>query len=248
MKFKVCKLWILTGLIILLGACSKPEIESLTRPENAVSGRQTWSQLVNIKTLQADAILAWQATNGEHGKYKVRLFVALPDRLKIQWLSPWGSVVGQVLIAGKQFWLTDTRHKQTWHGMTADFEKILQERGEPFTVVATQFFKFWPLLFGTPEADDRYSSPVVFIEYLAVGSGENLSLAKTVVARTGEELHFRLFELKKLSTEQLMPLAVKIFSQSGQISINLRKYKLNSDISADTFIYKLKNFTIREAM
>ncbi|MCK5914898.1 MAG: hypothetical protein KAG92_02065 [Deltaproteobacteria bacterium] len=204
-----------------------------------------WDRLVQFETLKADAVFSWKATGGEHGKYKVRLFLQPPEKLKIQWLTPWGSVAGQVLIAEQQFWLSDVSRKETWHGMATDIEKLLQERGERFQIVATQFLKFWPLLFSSPENDAKNSSSGLFIEYFSAGTGENLSLTKTVLSLAGDEMHLKLSELEKLSDERLMPLAVEVLSRGGEIGIKLRKYSLPQVLPAGTFVYNLKNFQYR---
>ncbi len=274
MEHRVCKIVIGICLVaLLLTACSKPELGPLQVENDVVSGRLAWAQLVEFKVLKADAILSWRATSGKHGKYKVRLFLDPPEKLKIQWLTPWGSVAGQVLIADKQFWFSNARQKQTWHGMTTDIDKLLQAQGEDFQIVATQFLKFWALLFSSPVDDDKNYLPDVHIEYLAVGAGDNLSLAKTVISLAGDEMHLRLFDFdelsdktlmrvnpqisdsyqnvslsknKKTTCKALMPLAVEVLSRGGQIGIELRKYTLPLDLPESTFIYNLENFSLRE--
>ena len=255
MKLKPGYLWFYCFFItlMLLASCSRTQVASLPENSAAVVGRQAWSQLVEVKTLKADAILSWRAISGEHGKYRVRLFIAAPDRLKIQWLTPWRSVAGQLIIAEKKFWLSDAREKQTWYGRVEDIDKLLQQpgfshSGADFQTVATRFFRYWPLLFSSPAADDRNFSGEVPIEYFAYGVGDELSFAKSVTAVDGAEMHFRLYELKELSDKQLLPQAVEILSKSGQIGIKLRKYSLQPDFAAKTFIYSLKNFTLHEML
>ncbi|MCK5682135.1 hypothetical protein KAI46_15125, partial [bacterium] len=162
------------------------------------------------------------------------------------WLTPWGSVAGQVLITDKQFWFSNARQKLTWHGKSTDIDKLLQAQGEGFQIVATQFFKFWPLLFSSPADDDNNFRPDIHIEYLAVGSGDDLSLAKTVISIAGDEMHLRLFDFEELSDKTLIPLAFEVLSHGGQIGIELRKYTLPLDLPAATFIYSLENFNLRD--
>lgn len=238
-------------VLLLLTSCSQPLVKPLPDRGAMISGREAWSQLIEVKALKANGILSWRATDGKHGKYRVRLFLATPDRLKIQWLTPWGSVAGQILVSGKQFWLSNAREKQTWHGRSADIDRLLQKpgfsgNGGNFQSVATQFFRYWPLLFSSPAADDKIFSADISIEYLSTGVGDELSFAKSVISPAGDEMHFRLFDLKELSDNQLMPQAVEIISHSGQIGIKLRNYTLSSNLDAETFVYSLKNFNLHE--
>jgi len=248
MKLYLYKYWFCFcfSMLFLFVACSRPELKSVPSPNGAVSSRQDWQRLVKFKNLKADAVLSWEAVGGDHGKYRVRLFLESPEKLKIQWLTPWGSVAGQLLIADQQFWLSDSRKHQTWHGRSADIDKLLPEMGEPFQLVATRFFKFWPLFFSSPEVDAENFSEDIYIEYLSVGSKDSLNLTKTVFLPAGEEIQVRLFEMKELSDEQLMPEAVEILSQNGQVGIKLRRYSLSSTLASGTFIYSLKNFSFRE--
>ncbi len=239
--------------LLLLISCSRTQIAPLPESCAAVAGRQAWLRLVEIKALKADAILSWQALNGEHGKYRVRLFLAAPDRLKIQWLTPWRSVAGQLLIAKKKFWLTNARKKETWYGRADKFDRLLQEPGfrngrAGFKTVATQFFRYWPMLFSSPTADDRNFPGGIVIEYFSYGVDDELSFAKSVTTAAGEKLHFRLFDFKELSDKQLLPQAVEILSESGRIGMKLRNYSLHPGFAAKTFIYSLKNFTLHETL
>ncbi len=255
MKLKFGYLWLCSSFItlLLLASCSQPQIASLPENGTVVAGRQAWSRLVEIDTLKADAILSWRAISGEHGKYRVRLFLVVPDRLKIQWLTPWGSVAGQLIIAENRFWLSNAREKQTWCGRAEDIGRLLQDpgfrnNGAGFQTVATQFFRYWPLLFSSPATDERNFPGNIVIEYFAYGVNDELSFAKSVTTVDGEKLHFRLFELKELSDKQLLPQAVEILSENGQIGIKLRNYSLQPDFAAKTFTYSLKNFSIHEIL
>ena len=239
--------------LLLLISCSRTQVAPLPENSAAIVGRQAWSRLVEVKALKADAILSWRATGGEHGKYRVRLFLAAPDRLKIQWLTPWGSVAGQLIIANEKFWLSNAREKETWYGRADEIDRLLQEPGfrnsrADFQTVATQFFRYWPMLFSSPEADDRNFPGDIVIDYFAYGVNDELSFAKSVTTTDGEKLHFRLFELKELSDKQLLPQAVEILSKSGQIGIKLRNYSLQPEFAAKTFIYSLKKFNLHEKL
>ncbi len=251
--FATCRFLSCFLFLLLLFSCSKPQLMELPKSGAVVAGRQAWSRLVEVENLKADAILSWRATGGEHGKYRVRLFLAVPDRLKIQWLTPWGSVAGQLIIAEKKFWLSNAREKKTWFGWVEDIDRLLQEpgfrnNGAEFQTVAIQFFRYWSLLFSSPAADDRNFSSDVVVEYFAYGIGDELSFAKNVISADGSNMNFRLFELKELSDKELMPQAVEILSKSGQIGIKLRNYSLQPGFAAKTFIYSLENFNIHEML
>ena len=113
-----------------------------------------WKKLVALKTLKATAILSWKAVDGRHGKYQVRLFMEPPERLKMQWLTPWGSVAGQLIIAADQFWFSDSRQHLTWYGKTSDLKSLSQLKENLIWTSAVQFFKYWPLFFSSPKEDD----------------------------------------------------------------------------------------------
>ena len=251
MKLNLGSGWLCCLSLLLFVSCSQPQINFLSGSADAVVGRQAWSRLAEIKELKADAILSWRATGGEHGKYRIRLFLEVPDKLKIQWLTPWGSVAGQLLIADKNFWLSNAREQQTWQGRAADIDRLLQNpgfnnNGTDFKTVARRFFRYWPLLFSSPTADDRNLTDDVAVEYLTYGAGADLSFAKSVTVADGAEMHFRLFELKELEDKQLLPQAVEILSENGQIGIKLRNYSLSPDFAAGTFVYSLKNFSLHK--
>ncbi len=245
MNVKVCKLEYICLLALLwLVACSRMPLESDPLVGDAAVGRAAWAQMVNLESLKATAVLSWRATDGRHGKHKVRLFLEPPDRLKIQWLTPWGAVAGQVLMATDQFWFSDSRQRLTWHGRTADLKSLFQRKENLNWAGATQFFMYWPLLFSSPEEDDTAFGAEAFFDYLATNNGRCLN--KIIHFRDGDEMHIRVDDLLTDADEHLFARNFEVLGSGGRISLILRQFTLQKELIPETFIYSLEQFTIRE--
>ncbi|MEA3347575.1 MAG: hypothetical protein U9Q39_00800, partial [Pseudomonadota bacterium] len=186
----------------------------------------------------------WKATDGRRGKYKVRLFLEPPKRLKIQWLTPWGSVAGQILMADDQFWLSDSRRRLTWYGPSAALENLLRQKNSLDWAMAAQFFMYWPLLFSTPEEDDAVFKTQAFIDYLTTSEGR--SLHKIVLFKDGDEMHIRLDDLETDIDGRLFARNFEVLGSGGQISLSLRQFTLQKELVPETFVYSLENFRLLE--
>ncbi len=245
MNVKVFKLEYICFLALLwLVACGRTPLEPVSYVGDAAAGRAAWSQMANLDSLKASAILSWKATDGRHGKHKVRLFLEPPERLKIQWLTPWGSVAGQVLIAADQFWFSDSSQRLTWHGHIADLRSLFRQKDSLNWVGETQFFMYWPLLFSSPEEDRSAFGEEAFFDYLATNDGRCLN--KIIHFRDGDELHIRVDELVKGVDERLFARNFEVLGSGGRISLALRQFTLQKDLTPETFVYTLEHFTIQE--
>ena len=245
MNVKVYKLIYISLLVFLsLTACSRPPLESGHLLGDAADGRAAWTRMVKLESLKATAILSWKATDGRQGKHKVRLFLEPPERLKMQWLTPWGSVAGQLLMVGDQFWFSDSRQRLTWHGLTADFESLFAQKENLNWAVATQFFRYWPLLFSSPEEDERAFGNQASIDYLVTDEGRYLN--KVIRFKNGDEMHVRLNDLETLADNRLLAHNIEALGHGGRISLTLRQLTLQKELSPENFIYNLKNFNLRE--
>ncbi len=244
-KVKTYKLVYICLLALLgLAACSRPPLESGPLVGDAVAGRTAWARMVNLESLKASAVLSWKATDGRYGKYKVRLFLEPPKRLKIQWLTPWGSVAGQVLIAADQFWFSDSRQSLTWHGQTADFKSLFRQKENLNWAGVIEFFIYWPLLFSSPEEDLAALGSEAYFDYLATNEGRYLN--KIIHFRGGDEMHIRLDDLVTVAGERLFARNIEVLGSGGRISLALRQFTLQKELNPETFIYSLEHFTIRE--
>ena len=232
--------------LLWLVACSRPPLESGSLVVDAAAGRAAWARMVNLESLKASAVLSWRATDGRHGKYKVRLFLEPPKRLKIQWLTPWGAVAGQVLIAADQFWFSDSRQRLTWHGQIADFKSLSQQKEILNWAGSMQFFMNWPLLFSSPEEDEAAFGSEAYFDYLAADEGCYLN--KSIYFRDGDEMHIRLDDLVTVADERLFARNIEVLGSGGRISLVLRQYTLQKELIPETFIYNLEHFTIRECL
>lgn len=247
MNLKVFKFEYICLLALLcLVSCSRPPLESGHLFGDPAAGRAAWKRMVQLESLKATAILSWKATDGRHGKHKVRLFLEPPERLKIQWLTPWGSVAGQLLMVADQFWFSDSRQRLTWHGQTSDFKALFEQKDNLNWAVATQFFMYWPLLFSSPEEDDRVFVNQASIDYLVTDEGRYLN--KVIRFKDGDEMHVRLNDLKTLDDNRLLAHNIEALGHGGQISLTLRQFTLQKELDPDNFIYNLKKFTLRECL
>ena len=233
-------------LLMFLGmvACSRQPLVTDGLVGDAAAGRAAWARIVKLESLKANSILSWKATDGRRGKYKVRLFLEPPKRFKIQWLTPWGSVAGQILMAADQFWLSDSRRRLTWYGPSADLENLLRQKNSLDWAMATQFFMYWPLLFSTPEEDDAVFKTQAFIDYLTTNEGR--SLHKIVRFKDGDEMHIRLDDLETDIDGRLFARNFEVLGSGGQISLSLRQFTLQKDLAPETFVYSLENFRLLE--
>jgi hypothetical protein len=245
MNVKVYKLIYICLLVIFgLAACSRPPLEPGHLVGDAADGRAAWARMVELKSLKGTAILSWKATDSRKGKHKVRLFLEPPERLKIQWLTPWGSVAGQLLMVDDQFWFSDSRQRLTWHGLTADFKSLFEQKENLDWSVATHFFRYWPLLFSSPEEDDRTYGKQASFDYLVTDKGRYLN--KVIRFKNGDEMHVRLDDLETLADNRLMAHNIEALSHSGRISLTLRQFTLQKELAPENFIYNLKNFKLHE--
>ncbi len=230
--------------ILLLSACGRPPLITETLEGDAVAGRAAWEKLVDLKTLKATAILSWRAVDGRHGKHQVRLFMEPPECLKMQWLTPWGSVAGQLIIATDQFWFSDSRQRLTWYGKTADLKSLFQLEESRSWTSATQFFQYWPLFFSSPQEDDVNYGSLASINYLTTEAGRFLN--KVINFRDGDEMHIRLDDLVEVADGGFLAQNLEALGHGGQITLSLKKFTVQESLAPETFIYGLKNFKLRE--
>ena len=239
--------WWPAGLLLLLvlsfSACSTaPPPPSVA---GGPGGRAAWEELSRVTALKATAILAWEAADGRHGKNRVRLFLEPPECLKIQWLTPWGSVAGQLLVAGGHFWLSDARRHQTWYGRTSAMAGCFPSQGEVDWVSTSRFLNFWPLLFSPPEEDEKLA-PGGRISY--AGSLAANRLVKEVVLADGDRVGIILEELEAGPQDKFFARRFTVSGPGGKVVLQLRSYQLLDRLPAETFIYQGKNFNLYPCM
>lgn len=240
---KFIYLIILVTTLLGFTGCGRPPLDSKLQGD-VIAGRRAWSQVVKLQTLKASALLSWKSTDGSQGKYKVRLFLEPPERLKIQWLTPWGSVAGQLIMEADQFWFSDARQRVTWCGRKTDLKNLFKLKENRNWESATQFFIYWPLLFSSPQEDDVTFAGQALINYFTTGEGRYLN--KVINFKDGDEMHIRLDDLVALSDDSLFPRTLEALSHGGQISLSFKHYELQKELVPETFSYNLKNFSLRE--
>ncbi len=236
--------YILFVTLLGLTACGRPPLMPGTMEGDGEVGRAAWNRVIKLQSLQATAVLSWKSIDSSHGKYKVRLSLMPPDNLKIEWLTPWGSVAGQLIMAADQFWFSNSRQRLTWHGQTADLGTLFQRKENRSWAAATQFFTYWPLLFSSPEEDDMRLGMQASIHYMTTDEGRFLN--KVINFNDGDEMHIRLDDLVPVAGQHLFPRNIEALSHGGQIALTLKKFELQKELVPEIFIYSLKNFTINE--
>ncbi|MBN2809053.1 MAG: hypothetical protein JXR80_06135 [Deltaproteobacteria bacterium] len=237
------------SLVVLfsgLGGCGRPQLNHYLLEGDMESGRAAWARMVKLQSLQAQAVLSWKSTDSSHGKYRVRLFLVPPEHMKIQWLTPWGSVAGQLLLRDRQFWFSDAQQRLTWHGRSADLGQLLQNQGYRNWAAASQFFTNWPLLFSLPVEDDTTFAAHASISYLTTDAGRYLN--KVVSFNNGDEMHIRLDDLVPVADQHFLPRNFEVLSHAGQISLTLKQFQLLPELGPETFVYNLESFTLRECL
>ena len=228
-------------LLLLLAACARTPVKpvSVLQPDAAA-----WGELGSSPRISTRAVLAWQSGNDEKGRNRVRLTLVRPDRLKLQWLTPWGSVAGQLLLVEDYFWLSDARKRQTWHGRIQDFGDCFQV-GTGWSN-SLRHLSYWPLLFTTPQEDaERFSG--LKIDYLSRREQNRVvELAKVFENPAGESVRVVLSRFTKLSDGALWPQRLRLEGRRGWFELELKKPLFPSHLAAGTFDYKLQNFTLHD--
>ena len=230
-------------LFLLLSACSTAPPPSPVA--GGLSGRAAWEKLAPVTALKATAVLAWETADGRHGKNRVRIFLAPPGRMKIQWLTPWGSVAGQLLVAGGHFWLSDARRHQTWYGRTSAMAGCFPGQGEVDWVSTSRFLNFWPLLFSVPEEDVKLA---VGGEISYSGNLAENRLAKNLLLSDGEQVGIMLEDLEAGPQDKFFARRFTVTGSGGRVVLKLRSYQLPDKLPAETFVYQGKNFNLYPCM
>jgi len=241
--WRSCGLLLLLVLLLLTFAgCGK---QPRVSPAGVTGGgRAGWSRMRDFRYLRAAAVLAWEDGLGRKGKNRIRLLLAPPGRLKIQWLTPWGSVAGQVLLAGDYFWLSDARHRETWHGTIASLSDCFSGPGDLSWLASSRFLSLWPLLFSSAERDRSLTAASV--AYVEDGSGK--SLGKVLSFADGRRITIRVSDLEEVDAGKLFARRYELEARGSRISLTLRKYGFPERLDAEPFSYSLKNFTMHECL
>jgi len=232
------------GLLFLLSGCAGKR-KALPAAGRRASGREAWRQLDQFKALKGTAVLSWENADGRHGKNRVRLFLAPPDRLKIQWLTPWGSVAGQLLVAKGHFWLSDARRHQTWYGRADALAACFPGESGVAWVNAGRFLVYWPLLFSSP-AEDEKLLPAGRIEYSGSLAGDRLG--KELLPAAGGRVGITLEDFEQSRGAKVFARRFTVSGAAGRVVLELRSYSLPESLPDGTFIYDGKHFNLYPCM
>ncbi|NPA25390.1 MAG: hypothetical protein GXO34_06155 [Deltaproteobacteria bacterium] len=241
-RHRSCRLLLFVFVVLALAGCAKEPL--VTLPGVSGSGRAGWNRMREFRYLKASAILAWEDGRGRKGRNRIRLFLAPPDRLKIQWLTPWGSVAGQVLLAGDYFWLSDARRQETWHGTIDSLVDCFPGLSDIAWLDSTRFLTLWPLLFSTAERDKDLTSASV--AYAEEGAGK--SLVKVLSFADGSRVEIRASVLEEVDSGGIFARQYELGARGSKISLTLRKYGFPEQLDAKLFTYSLKNFSMHECL
>lgn len=225
---------LLAGQLLGLSACSmKAELQ----PHR---GLDVWSRLADFTALEARVKLTWKGVDGRSGSSRVRLTLSGDDKLKLQWLLPWGAVAGQLLINQDDFWFSDARRRETWQGKVGQLDEFFSR--EAAWQLPSAFYHSWSLLFGGPRRDIADQNQAV-ISYLEEDGG--LALLKVVAFNDGSEMHIRMSDLKSLDGGRFFPASLEVLSPAGELVLKFGEFHLDADLTDQAFIYDLSNFTLR---
>jgi outer membrane lipoprotein-sorting protein len=243
--------WLLLLLFLpglLFSGCARAP-ESPPPAAGGPVGRAAWQELARVRALKASAVLSWEAADGRHGKNRVRMFLSPPSRLKIQWLTPWGSVAGQLLVAKGHFWLSDSRRRQTWYGRVGSLAGCFPGQSGAGWVSTSRFLSFWPLLFSSPDEDRKLAGGGV-VSY--AGGPVAGRLEKKLVLPDGEAIGIVLAELEAAPeparNEQIFARRFSVSGPGGRVVLELRSYQLQDRFPDQTFVYEGKNFNLYPCM
>jgi hypothetical protein len=235
-------LLLLVFALLTFAGCGKEPLAPLSGLNGG--GRAGWNRLRDFRYLQAAAVLSWEDGRGRKGKNRIRLLLAPPEHLKIQWLTPWGSVAGQVLLDGDYFWLSDARHRETWHGTIDSLGDCFPGLPDIAWLDATRFLSLWPLLFSPAERDRTLTTASV--TYSEEDAGK--SLGKVLNFADGDRIDIRASVLEEVDAGEIFARQYELEARGSKISLTLHKYGFPEQLDVKLFSYNLKNFSMHECL
>jgi len=242
---------LLAGLLAVMG-CGRRPVAVLPRPP-AATVAAAWNRLAAVNSLESRGIIRMTAADGEKNAGRIRLLAAAPDRLKIQWLTPWQTVAWQLLLNRQQFWLTDSKEKTTYYGRLADWRSNHGCRRQLWWWRYLEMLAGWSELLRPPANDGRGERPlraahwpaVERVEYLVTADGR-LPAGKIIRFANGEEWRLELADFEELPAGKVFPRRWTITTPRATLTLLLAAPRLNPPLGGTVFAYRQDSFALRE--
>lgn len=243
-------------LVFALSGCAGHPVKIMpqgyVRPDLLAAA---WKRLVEVESLDVRGILKLETGDGQKSSQRVRFTAKSPDLLKIQWLTPWYTVAWQLLIVGREFWLSDSKGQVTYHGdlgMLAAPDTCAQGN-KWWTSIA--LMASWRRLFSKPPSALMHGEnrdepglaqlPVDHTHYLITEDGMKPA-GKIIRFTDGTEWQVRYEDFFTTKTGKLFPKRLEISCPAAKLELQFSQPRLNHELEKTLFIYQQKKFRMKE--
>ncbi len=253
-----CRLTGLLVVMLVLGVCGcagqplKIVPAEHVRPDVLAAA---WDKLVNVETMDARGVLRLEDSNGQKNSQRVRFTAKAPGRLKVQCLTPWYTVAWQLLIVNREFWLSDSKGRITYHGdlgMGIPTGPCAQHNGW-WTYI--ELMASWRLLFSRPTsmpmnaekgtAQGRSDLPVTHTQYLVTEDGL-MPAGKIIRFTDGTEWRVTYDDFITDKDGGVFPQRLEIICSAVKLDLRFKGLRLNNELKEKFFTYQQKNFSLKE--
>ncbi|RLB70516.1 MAG: hypothetical protein DRH04_03460 [Deltaproteobacteria bacterium] len=246
---------LLTVLLVVCGCAGRqlvPRSAEYVRPDRLAS---IWGQLAEMESLYAGGVIKLEARDGQKNSQRIRIAARAPDRLKMQWLTPWHTVVWQLLIDNRQFWLSDSHSQITYHGWLGlkTGKNSCKQQSAWWTYI--ELMASWRLLFSKPSpelmsADSREEPglanlPTAETEYL-VTADRTMPAGKIIRFADGSQWRINYLEFVTVKDGRIFPRKLEIICPAAKVELRFSTVQLDHDFKEKTFSYQQKNFSLKE--
>ena len=214
-----------------------------------------WSKLVDVETMDARGVLKLEARDGRKNSQRIRFSAKAPGLLKVQWLTPWYTVAWQLLIADREFWLSDSKGRITYHGDLGTETRMgsCARHNQWWTYM--ELMAAWPQLFSGPppgnmDTEKRVEPglgnlPVMHTQYLVAADGK-MPAGKIISFADGTKWHVSFEDFITTEAGKIFPQRLKIICPAAKVDLRFDHPRLNLELKAKNFIYQQKNFRLKE--
>ncbi len=228
--------------VCLLAACARPP---LPPPARLQPDEAAWEELAPAACVSSRALLSWRAADGRHGRSRVWLLWARPERLRFKWLTPWGSVAGELLLVGERFWFSDARRRQTWRGRSRALADCFPGLAAGLRG-SLAYLAYWPLLCSRPDADRRRFPELETVSLARRREGRTVELVKFVTPPGGGRVEIHLADFIAVPGG-IWPCRIMLEGAAGRLELELREPVFPPAPAPGSFVYrKMKNFVLHD--
>ncbi|MBN2333523.1 MAG: hypothetical protein JXO49_11255 [Deltaproteobacteria bacterium] len=238
--------------VVIVGGCAGRRLEVLS-PGVIGPGMTAavWNKLVNVETVTARGVVKLKTGDGQSASQRIRFIAQAPDRIKVQWLTPWQSVAWQLLIADRQFWLSDSNQQATYHGfLTADQGEECRQGNSWWTYI--QLLAGWSQMLSRPPADPTAEPqleiprmPVDTVQYL-VAEERQVPAGKIIRFIDGDEWHIGFDDFVAVEEGKLFPRRLVIHCSAGSMDLHFSALQINQPLNPVSLSRQQVPFDIQE--